>query len=96
LVSVSLGLASELSGFGDLAVKSILVAARLEAVELEDSGDGIRSEFIKTPSGGDTSQLWDFTKADGKSVSRTDQSIFPFNLAVLESLCQYKGAKFGI
>jgi hypothetical protein len=39
---------------GTLAAAS-LIGPWLEAEELEDSGDGIRSEFIKTPCGGDTS-----------------------------------------
>jgi hypothetical protein len=42
---------------------------------LEDSGEGIRWEFIKTPCGGDTSQLWDLTKASKNRVCAVNENI---------------------
>jgi hypothetical protein len=70
-----------------LTADSISFIPGLEAVEFEDSEDGIRSEFIKTPCGTRHIPLWDLTKTGEKSKCMVDQSIFTFNLAILKMLC---------
>jgi hypothetical protein len=79
-----------------LAVASILIGPGLGAEELADSGDGIRSEFIKTPCGGDTSHYGILQRQVEIAFVGLIKVYFLLRKPHQSALCELKDAKFCI
>ncbi|MBD6617120.1 hypothetical protein FNW02_15075 [Komarekiella sp. 'clone 1'] len=77
-----------------LAAGSILVGPWLEAEELEGSGNGIRSEFIKTPCGGDTSHCGILLRRLKRAFVRLVKVYFLSTKLHQSALYNSKDAKF--